>query len=536
MKTRCTLLQRHFFILPILLLTLTACTSGMMTTWTASTPLPGNQTPAPDHFLTIAAQETENARLVTQVATLRTPDLTATLILPTPPPWPTAVPPPTIVLPNGTVATPVPVTPPSFYATQEANRRATVVARATASPFPSAQPANVQAGQPSSAITRRGGLSFEVRLPKDTYLMGEGGQAEITVRNDGAETIFIQAPVRLALVDEQGQEPAPWPWAPASWPGRGRGYQPQLAPGQVFTQTLNFQTPLAEQATGHTYGLWAETSFSRVALDNPQNADGLWLRLEAGPIPLRLSRPDSMQRLVVSLECDLSGWKLQVRDASGRIPTGPLWGELEAFVANTAQATPLRDARDGAWSDAWADTRELQNVGQMAVRAWVSAPGHVTAIAHFGSDDRFSFSYPVAHQTFTSLTEAQAVLDFPLYWPKQLPAGAALYMTQVETTTYDENRQANVTQVYLLLGGSQLRLVQMVTTERYANAGWGTARYAPEAQMVAVGPIGGFAVRRFGWWALDWKIGDVGFELQASAVELSLQDLQSIAASMTPDK
>ncbi len=375
-----------------------------------------------------------------------------------------------------------------------------------------------------------------MHLPQDVYLMGEGGQAEITVRNDSAEAVFIQAPVRLALVDEQGQEPSPWPWAPASWPGRGRGYQPQLAPDQVFTQTINFQTPPVEQVTGHAYGLWAETSFSRVALDNPQNADGLWLRLETGPIPLRLSRPDSMQQLKFNLECDLSGWKLQVRDASGGIPTGPLWGELEAFVANTAQAIPLRDTREGTWSGVWADTRELQNVGQIGVRAWVSSPGHVTAIAHFGSDDRFGFSYPVAQQTFTSPAAAQAVLDFPLYWPKQLPTGAALYVTQVETTTYGENRRAAVTQVYLLPGGSSLRLVQMVTTERYANAGWGTARYAPEAQVVAVGPIGGFAIQRFGWWTLDWKIGDVGFELQASAAELSLQDLQSIAASMAPDK
>jgi hypothetical protein len=461
---------------------------------------------------------------------------TATLILPTPPPWPTAAPAPTVVLPDGSVATPLPVTPPSFFATQEANRRATVVAHATTSPFPPAQPANIQAGRPSSAITRRGGLSFEVYLPKDTYLMGEGGQAEITVRNDGAETVFIQAPVRLALVDEQGQEPAPWPWAPASWPGRGRGYQPQLAPAQVFTQTINFQVPPVEQATDHTYGLWAETSFSRVALDNPQNADGLWLRLETGPIPLRLSRSDSMQQLKANLECDLSGWKLQVRDASGRIPTGPLWGELEAFVANTAQAIPLRDARDGTWSGTWADTRELQNVGQIMVRAWVSEPGHVTAIAHFGSDGRFGFSYPVAPQTFTSLAAAQAALDFPLYSPRQLPTGAAWSATQVETATYDGNLRADVTQVYLMPGSSPLRLVQMVTTERYASAGWGTARYAPEAQMVAIGPIGGFAVRRFGWWTLDWKIGDVGFELQASAAELPLQDLASIATSVTPSK
>ena len=108
----------------------------------------------------------------------------------------------------------MPVTPSSFYATQEAASQATIVARATASPFPTAGPPTIQTDQQVSATTQRDGLSFQVRLPKDTYLAGESGQAEITLRNDGPETVFVLGGCKhfwLALLDEQGHEPLPWP-------------------------------------------------------------------------------------------------------------------------------------------------------------------------------------------------------------------------------------------------------------------------------------------------------------------------------------
>lgn len=53
-----------------------------------------------------------------------------------------------------------PVTPPPAYLTREAARQATIVARATASPFPTAGPAAVRTGQPASATTQRDGLFF----------------------------------------------------------------------------------------------------------------------------------------------------------------------------------------------------------------------------------------------------------------------------------------------------------------------------------------------------------------------------------------
>ena len=154
-------------------------------------------------------------------------------------------------------ATSTPVTPAPAYLTREAARQATIVARATASPFPTAGPVTVRTGQPASATTQRDGLSFQIRLPKDTYLAGQGGQAEAVLRNDGPETVFIHGGLTLfglVLLDEQGHGPAPWPWS-SMLLRSGPLYLQKLAPGQVISETLTFQVPPAEQAAGHTYDL-----------------------------------------------------------------------------------------------------------------------------------------------------------------------------------------------------------------------------------------------------------------------------------------
>ncbi len=137
-------------------------------------------------------------------------------------------------------------------------------------------------------------------------------------------------------------------------------------------------------------------------------------------------------------------------------------------------------------------------------------------------------------QTFLSLEEAQAVLDFSLYRPGRLPAGASLDGVQVETTDDAERYWANVRQAYRLPDDVWLELTQMVTTERYASAGWGQARYEWEARPVMVGQNMGYVIQRFGWWVLDWKVGDTGFELQAPAQALSLDDLLTIATAVQP--
>jgi len=52
-------------------------------------------------------------------------------------------------------------------------------------------------------------------------------------------------------------------------------YLGRLEPGQVVSETLNFQVPPVEQAANHTYILWAETRFSRPDPDNPDGPDNL---------------------------------------------------------------------------------------------------------------------------------------------------------------------------------------------------------------------------------------------------------------------
>jgi len=446
----------------------------------------------------------------------------------TPPAPPTGVP---TLVPAGTV------TPASAYATQEAARQATVVARATASPFPTAGPATVQTGQPSIATTQRDGLSFELCLPKDTYLAGEGGQAEAILRNDGPETVFVRGDGESlflpVLLDEQGHEPVPWPWSPMVLPGIP--YEPRkLEPGQAITDTLNFQVPPEEQAAGHAYVLWAETSFCRPAPDSLYGGDNLWLHLETGPIPLQVTPPDPSQQLVAELEADRDGWRLRVTDTAGQVPPGPLWGFHEVVSFGTASIGPLQDSADGTWSRAWGE-RVSQSDSQISMRAWVAAPGYVTAaitqtVPGTGDASRwFSGWEPPTPQPFDSLEAAQATLDFSLYQPGCLPAGAVLDEVQVETRTSGERRWTNVSQMYRLPDDTWLELIQMATTDHYASAGWGQARYAPEASLVTVEQNTGYAVQRFGWWVLDWRMGDVGFELRASVPALSLDDLLSIA-------
>jgi len=66
------------------------------------------------------------------------------------------------------------------------------------------------------------------------------------------------------------------------------------------------------------------------------------------------------------------------------------------------------------------------------------------------------------------------------------------------------------------------------------SAGWGQARYAPEARPVTVGETRGYVVQQFGWWTLDRKVGDVGFELRAPVLALSLEELVNIATGVQP--
>jgi len=467
---------------------------------------------------------------------------TVATVVPTSPQPGTPTEVPTVAPPPGTVT---PATPPSAYATQEAASQATIIARATTSPFPTADPAIVQTGQPTSATTQRDGLSFQIRLPKNTYLAGEAGRAEVTLRNDGQETVFVTGSgphlFWSVLLDERGHEPVPWPWRPMIMPG-GPPYLRELAPGQVVTETLTLQVPPMEQFVGHSYVLWAEARFSRPHPDHLEGPDNLWLHLETGPVPLQVTPPnpaDPTLWLIAELEADRDGWRLRVTDGAGQIPSGPLWGFQEVTSPNAASTGPLRDSTDGTWARAW-DAHMRQDESQVCMRAWVAAPGYVTAavtqtVPRTGDACRmFGTWEPSARQIFASLEAAGATLDFPLLRPGALPGDTTLDSVQVETTADRDRQWTDVFQLYRLPGGDWLELAQMVTTAQYESAGWSQARYAPEARLVSMGRTTGYVIQRFGWWVLDWKVGDVGFELRAPMEALSLEDLLALATSLQP--
>src|SRR5258708_2400758 len=196
-------------------------------------------------------------------------------------PLPTAAA-PTVAPTEAPMATEAPATPPSFYATQQAAVQATSFARATAEPFPTAGPAAIQTGQPSGASASRGGLTLQVRLPKNTYFSGEAGQADIILSNAGPDTVGVTggpAVFGLTLLDEQGHWPPAWPWQPLSLVSGGRPRVQPLAPGQSLTSTQVFY--VAGAAPG--YALWVDTRFSRASLSYPNSPDEISLRLEAGP-------------------------------------------------------------------------------------------------------------------------------------------------------------------------------------------------------------------------------------------------------------
>lgn len=325
------------------------------------------------------------------------------------------------------------------------------------------------------------------------------------------------------------------PWSPMLLPVPP--YLRELPTGQAISETITSQVPPAEQATGHTYELWAATRFSRPHPEHPEGADSLWLRLETGPIRLEVTSPASADRLVGELEASRDGWRLRVTDPAGRTPAGPLWGVLEAASPDSASVHTLQESLDATWSDTWnAD----MHAGEIIARAWVAAPGYVTAaVAQTvpGTGDArptFGAPQPAKPQTFTSLGAAQAALDVPLHQMSELPEGSALERVKVETSTSEDHRWTDVSQMYRLPKGSWLELTQMTTTARYAGAGWGQARYAPEARPVTVGQTEGYVIRRFGWWVLDWKGDDVGFELRAPVEAFSLEELLSLAATAEP--
>lgn len=435
------------------------------------------------------------------------------------------------------------VTPEGFYATQQAGEQATSVARATAQPFPTAGPAAIQTGQPASASTSRGRLNLTVRLPKDTYLSGEAGWAEVTLRNDGPETVMLEGggpdgPFGQTLLDAQGHFPPPWPWQPVSFPG-GPPYLQAIAPGQSLTRTLTFQVV----GPAPSYDLWVDVEFARVSLTNPLGPDPVGLRLEAGPVALRVLPPDTGRQLFAHLQADHQGWSLRVTDAAGHVPDGPLNGEMAAGSANSETSGPLPAGPGGVWSGSWNDMPNFAT-DQFTMRAWVGAPGYISAVAQQtvpggGEASRWFTPYMLPPpRTFVTRAAAEAALGIPVYRLKApvdqaAPADQAVFdALQAVVFADGDYRSITVQQAYHLPSGAYLELTQTDNNQPFESAGWGEARYDSEARPLTVAGQPAYLLARWGWWALDWKIGAEGFELRAPVGAISAAALVGLAGSV----
>ncbi|MBI4672275.1 MAG: hypothetical protein HY741_11500, partial [Chloroflexi bacterium] len=161
---------------------------------------------------------------------------------------------------------------------------------------------------PSSAqgaahvIAQQGDLVLELELSKDTFYTGEQGQALVTLRNQGTESVFLREQflpmgrgnyLGFELVDEKGDEPEPYPWFP--FIGYSVGPRPrdrELSAGQVLTNTLRFQIPPWDRAQGHAFTIRALANTTRpTALD-----------LATAPLSLNVIEPGAAQQLNIDFK------------------------------------------------------------------------------------------------------------------------------------------------------------------------------------------------------------------------------------------
>jgi hypothetical protein len=436
--------------------------------------------------------------------------------------------------------------PEGYYATLQAETQSAIEARATASPFPTALPAKVTQGWPAVATGERDGLTLTVRLPKDSYWAGEGGLAEVEIRNDGPETVFILGNGRdlasLALLDQLGQQPDPWPFSFASRLMGGPRYLQKLVPGGVLTKTIQFQIPpSAHDSPSRNLYVWGETRFSRPA--NSEGPDNLWMRLEAGPVKLGVYLPDRAHHLSVDWQVDRNQWRLIVKDGNGQVPSGKIWGEIGIASSNTLGAGPLPNHHPapGIWTSSWSEFGQpaIPPNAEEITGGWIAAEGYVTATfirtlpGEADAGQVLGWSYPgPQRENYATLKAAQAAVNFRLLALSPLLIGSMLRNVRIERCCGKEPTQITAEQQVRMPDGGWIALLQMAPSGDYASAGWGIARYDWEAHHLDVHGETAYALERFGWWYLDWKLWHMGLELRAPA-STSLTTVLNIARSLS---
>lgn len=298
----------------------------------------------------------------------------------------TAVPPapyaPTAPLPPAPTLTALAALTVIPVPTQIPGLQATHIARATSSPIPTSETGALQTGPPLVASARRAGISLELRLAGDSYLAGENGRAQVTLRNDSSLPLFA-GNIQLLVRDEADHAVDLWPLLPgprAGWPGQNRfgGMLRPLEPGQSISQTLTFQVPAAGAARGHTYTAQAAAQLSRADIQHPDRSDNVPADVQTAPVTLRIVESAAQQRLKAELQANRQGYTLRVTNSEGQRVAGPVWGAIEVTSGRGSISGPLQDSLDGIWSSGWAEYLAEQG-SPLDLRAWVAARGYVPA-------------------------------------------------------------------------------------------------------------------------------------------------------------
>lgn len=396
----------------------------------------------------------------------------------------------------------------------------------TAVPFPTVGALTITTGETITATVEQGGVALQVVLPKTTFWASEFVDAQIRLENNTAEPLAFSSdpkPFGVSIVDERGHRVVDSPWYALTNHGSALFPPIQLAPGQVFTATQEFQVPTEFQV--HTHAFWTS-----IDLDRQQGSS---VHLEVGPIPLHIEQADPAHELRAHLQVEPAGYRIQVTDGLSRTLAVPVTSffNVKSSSGEYQYYTGL-DARQiaGKWS-------EEKKKGDI-VRLWVWAKDYATALAKVNipgettSPSGLIPSRALQTEPIANLQEAQARLGLKMYQPAALPPNHKLRAVYLWTEQVNADTDFSVSAEYLVADDAVIEFTQSGTLQNGILHIDGA--YEPSPDAVRFGDQFGFLSERFARWSLRWEQDNQRFKLTAPQAALTQDELLGIAAQIKP--
>lgn len=245
------------------------------------------------------------------------------------------------------------------------------------------------ASWPTTATNTQAGLTLELHLPMETYVMGEAVTAVLVLTDQTGSTLDVRP---YALVPStragDGQDIRPSPRLDPLYsatgepgyddfgPGQSDGgphtfpYDPSagtpLGTGQSIRRSASVQLPFENSGVGPSYTVTATASL--VGSD-----------LTAG-IGLHLVPPAAQQHLQIGWAADRRVWCVGVTDSLGQMPGPGVQGGLRVASGPDVTTVPLLPDQGPVWTGTWNADLE-QGTGPLSVDLWIAGPGYVTTFA-----------------------------------------------------------------------------------------------------------------------------------------------------------